>query len=224
MRASRRTALAGLLVVLAAPGGVFAVAQDAPATQQAPLQPPSPAAPDGSTRVRLTAGPDVEVPGVIRFQGGIMSAAAIIRQDEDTVSLRVEGREVTVLRPKRRAVGVINDADAASLQLTSEAGRSVTVPRRAIERYEVSKGRISRLRNALIGFLVGTVAGCLITIATSDGCTEEPGALAPACVIPYDVAAPVVGAGLGAGIGAGIGALMPRPTRWTTLPLDQLPN
>lgn len=208
-----------LLLALMAPCSAMAQSQGGNPAQH--TLPQATSFSPGTPRVRITAGSAVNVPGVIRFEGFTpKSDGTILGENADTVSVRVDGnRDVTVLRPLRRATGRISGSDPAQLLVASDTGALVTIPRPAIQRYEVSKGRASRLRNVLIGLAIGVGVGVAAGFADNE-CDNDPPRFMGGCIVQPQA----VGAVLGAGGGALIGALVPRPERWTTRTLDQLPR
>jgi hypothetical protein len=205
----------------------MAQGQDEASAQHTLPQASSLKSPGSDTRVRITAGPRVEVPGVIRFEGLTpTSDGTIVREEADTVRVRVDGdSDVTIVRPLRRAVGLITHSDPTRLLVDSGGGATVTIPRDAIAQYEVSKGRASRRRNVLIGVLVGGGLGAVIGFAAGSACHEEPsqGFGFGNCYMAAEGGG-VIGLMFGAGGGALIGALVPRHERWSTRPLSQLPK
>jgi hypothetical protein len=219
MRTPSRTPILGVLLTLVA-SGAFAATQD---SSPAEVLPGQPAVPSG-TRVRLTAGTQVELPGVVRFVGTMpITDGSIVANGKETVSVRLEGQpDVTIVRPLRRAVGIISESDAARLLVTSDIGGTVTIPRPAVARYEISKGRASRLRNALIGLLIGSVGGAAIGFANGKGCTDVQYFGFNDCFGEPEVST-VAGFLIGGGSGALAGALWPRPERWSARPISQLP-
>ena len=227
MRGPNRIGTVALLLALMAPCSAMAQAQDKTSAQHTTLQASSLESPGSDTRVRITAGPRVEVPGVIRFEGPTpTSDGTIVREGADTVSVRVDGdRDVTILRPLRRAVGLITNAESSLLLVDSGGGATVTVPRDAIARYEVSKGRASRRRKVLSGVLVGAGVGAAIGFAAGNACHEEPSHEFGFgnCYMASEGGA-LAGLMFGAGGGAAIGALVPRHERWSNRPLSQLPK
>ena len=225
MKAQHRHATAGLLLVLIARSGAIAeAAQEAAVTDPNAIRSASPG-PTSGTRVRITTGPDVELAGIVDFHGGTPATkGAVIENDASTVRIRVAGQpDVTVLRPRRSMAGVITQSDAARLLIAPEGGSVVTIPRDSIARYEISKGRVSRRRNLLIGLLVGGAAGAALGFAHGNEC-QPSGALFDLHCLMEPAASAFGGLLIGAGSGAAVGAFIPRHERWTTRPLTELPK
>ena len=226
MRGSNTIGTVTLLLALMAPCSAMAQTQDDASAQYSLLQASPLKSPGSDIRVRITAGSIVEVPGVIRLDGFTRtSSGTIVAENADTVRVRVGGDgDVTILRPLRRAVGLITHSEPARLLVDSGGGTTVTVPRAAVARYEVTKGRASRRRNVLLGLLVGAGVGAAIGLAVGSACDEEPsGGFGGNCYMASEGGA-LVGLMFGAGGGAVVGALLPRPERWSNRPLSQLPN
>ena len=226
MKARHRHAAAGLLLVLIARSGAFAeAAQEAGVTDPSPSRSASPGPTSSGPRVRITTGSDVELSGIVDFQGGTPATkGALIESDADTVRIRVAGQpDVTVLRPRRSMVGVITQSDAARLIVAPEGGSVVTIPRDGVARYEISRGRVSRGRNVLIGLLVGGVAGAAIGFAHGHRCQPRSNVEIWHCWMEPE-ASTLFGLMVGAGGGAAVGAFIPRHERWTMRPLIELPN
>jgi hypothetical protein len=115
-----------------------------------------------------------------------------------------------------RLVGRIATADREALTLDLNANQRVSVPVRAIERVEVSAGRHSRWRGALIGagigaLLVGGISG--IALATSDDDSWEEVGAGVGLVYVTPLAALAVGA---------VGALASPGERWENVPRERL--
>ena len=101
-----------------------------------------------------------------------------------------------------------------------------SVPIAAVTKLEVSRGRNSfgAGRGALIGVLVGGVAGWIVGYAGYEECVPSGGLFDCAGVFSPEVAAfggAMVLGTLGAGIGAVTGALV-KTHRWVEVPLDRL--
>jgi len=231
MRAPHAPATTCVLFMLIASGAFAGAPQGGVPGQNTAAVRSSLESPGHGARVRITSGAAVALPGVLRFDGLTpMTDAVIIHDDADTVTVRTDGdRRVKVLRPLRHAVGVITRSDLERLVVDSGATEVVTVPRDAVVRYEVSKGRASRRRNVLLGVLVGGGVGAAIGFAAGNACHPEP--VAPNsgfptfgnCFMAREGGA-LAGLMIGAGGAAAVGALLPRHERWTTRPLSQLPK
>jgi hypothetical protein len=116
--------------------------------------------------------------------------------------------------PSGRLAGTVVRASADELWLKVNDGRTSVVPREAIERLEVSQGRRSRGRGALIGAGLAAAAGLATTAIWSATCGSDE------CQI---------GTGFGLFLytplammtGAGIGAAVPPGERWQSVPDDR---
>jgi hypothetical protein len=120
------------------------------------------------------------------------------------------GARVRVLAPRvaeRSLVGVLlaNDGDGLLVK-RDEGGVSVTIPRSAITRLEVSRGRKSKMRAALIGAAAGAGAGAAVGAMTwSEGDQY----------FYFDKGSYIaVNSVLLGGIGALVGALLPQGEKW----------
>jgi hypothetical protein len=160
---------------------------------------PAAAQPAGLERYRITVGPVVELPGVIRLDGKQITGS-VVASDKDSATIARDGARVAVVRPRRSIVGVLSNNGYQTLALTRDREPAVTIPRAAIVRVERSSGAPSRGRSALRGLLIGAAAGVVIGVS-------GPGSQ---CGFPCNRAAfgAVSGAFLG-GIGAAIGAMLP---------------
>lgn len=135
----------------------------------------------------------------------VLAAPAL--QAQDTLRL-AEGTRVRVSAPDlalRNQTGSVVSLSADTLFLARGAERTlVAVPRGAITRLEVSRGRGERGKSALrmagIGFLAGAAAGALFGLSCTD----------PECNEYLPAIAAAVGAGFGAAAGGVIGATQGR--------------
>jgi len=113
-------------------------------------------------------------------------------------------------------IGTVVEIDDETLSLRVGEGETpAVVPREAITRLEVSAGRKSRGRGALIGAVVGGLVGAIALAATPEpSCGPNPWS----CIgISKEEAAPAV-IGLGAGVGALVGLAITPGEKWTVLP------
>jgi hypothetical protein len=102
------------------------------------------------------------------------------------------------------------DGNALALRLPDREELTV-VPREAITKLEVSHGRRSRGRGALIGALAGFAVGA-IAVAATPGDDE---------MFTAAEATAMVGA-MGAGLGALIGLAIPPGEKWESVPTAQI--
>jgi hypothetical protein len=142
---------------------------------------------------------------------------------EDAISL---GTRVRVLAPRiaeRAIVGVLVGADGDDL-VVKQAGSnvSIAVPRIAISRLEMSQGRASKAKGALVGAGMGAAAGAAFG-AGPRNCRNAPGCEALTDTAFGSNSNYVAGSVLvGAGVGALVGALVTRGERWRVAPTDSV--
>jgi len=128
-------------------------------------------------------------------------------------------------RPRVRvtAPSVARSRISASLVAEDEAslsiaiGRAVmTIPRSAVTRLEVRRSRGHRAAHALLGGVLGAVAGGVIGYATADKCDDRVNFLYGGCLLTptnYGEMGAVAGAVLGVVVGAAAGS----GEKWETI-------
>jgi hypothetical protein len=117
----------------------------------------------------------------------------------------------------KRMVGTLVRLDADSMQLRlSDVDELARVPREAITKVEISRGRRSRGRGALYGALAGLAVGAGAVLATPR--CEEPDCWE---IFSKGEGAALVG-GLGAGLGALVGLAIPPGEKWESVPIAQI--
>ncbi len=138
-------------------------AQDSSAS---PSQPTSSRRADplpAGTRVRLTAGPVVDVPGLIRLDTSVAyqseaknAAAGIVSSDETAVTVQDSNRRrVTVPQPRAIIVGRVERWDGQILTVARESGPVISIPRGAIARLDRFDGTTPRSESARRAFIAG---------------------------------------------------------------------
>ncbi|HEX8694785.1 MAG TPA: hypothetical protein VF746_20330 [Longimicrobium sp.] len=147
------------------------------------------------------------------FAVAVLAAPALHAQDAPRLA---EGTRVRVTAPALaidRQAGRVASLSVDTLFLARGPERTLTaVPRGAITRLEVSRGRGERGKSALrmagIGFLAGAAAGALFGLSCTD----------PECNEGLPAIGAAVGAGFGAIAGGVIGAARGREA-WEPVPL-----
>lgn len=134
---------------------------------------------------------------------------------QDTVTI---GTRVRVLAPgiaEGSIVGVVLSTDGDDLLVRREGNTgSITLPRAAISRLEVSRGKRSKAKGALIGGVIGAGAGAAIG-AASWGCNGDVGCELARDLVFESKGGYVAGySALGAGVGALAGVLLTRGEKW----------
>jgi uncharacterized protein Veg len=176
---------------------------------------PPPASPSGQSangRRRITSGIPME-----RALALLTTSPAIGEpvpsHDGMTVTVTVnDGRRFTILRNGGRLVGDIAADAGTSLVLTTDDGRSVSIPRAGIAKHERWNGVVARRRNVLVGLLVGGAGGALVGLHHGRGCVSH-GFVDLHCLGEPATSA-FGGLLIGGGGGAAVGALWPRHERW----------
>jgi hypothetical protein len=172
----------------------------------------------GDIRVRITTSRVVEVPGVVRLEGGT-TTGSIVSSDADTVTVTGLGDQVvTVSRPQRSFVGAITETSEQTVTVARDRGPAVTIPRAAIARLERRDGRRSRGRSAALGFLIGAGGGAGVGFLIGANC--HPSGFLSCFLEPWG--STLGGVILGGAAGAVFGALIRPPERWKRVPLDWL--
>ena len=149
---------------------------------------------------------------------GAMSVAATVLLAQDIVQpARGTRLRLTLASGGRRLVGTLTTLDDGALTLlTPHRTDAVVVRREGITRVEVSTGRQSRARGALLGAAIGAGAGAVIGVAgglaTSGEGEKTYGAVASGAISAF----------LLGSIGAGVGLVVPPAERWNELPLDRV--
>lgn len=175
--------------------------------------PQSAAMPAG--RVRITSGISLDQ-ALLLISPSPAAGNPVVSGDGMTMTVAVrDGHTFTVLREGARVIGNVAGTVGGSLVLTLEDGRSVTVPRTGIVRYERPNGVPSRKRHALLGLLLGGAGGTLVGLLHGQGCVERPGVMFSCFGEPGASAA--AGFLIGGGGAAAVGALWPRHERWTVV-------
>jgi len=126
----------------------------------------------------------------------------------------MEGERIRIATPsaEQPIEGRVLRADGSAIAVTRHDGRVIEVPRAAIERLEVVRGRRSyRRRGAIIGGIVG--AGFILGGYIFDSSCPNWGD--PRCVM-YPAAISAASAALVGSVGAGIGSLI-HQDRWVRL-------
>ena len=138
-----------------------------------------------------------------------MPTAAALAQEPSEV---IPGTRVRITAPtvaEKRLVGTITAWGPENLTVTSEKG-PIVLPRGAVSRLEVSRGRKSRGRGALVGAGIGVGAGVVGGFAHG---SDPPG------LVSFNASFYAFGYGiLGAAAGALIGLAITPGERWEELP------
>jgi len=156
---------------------------------------------------------------------GLVSASAPSLWAQDEFSAGPGSRVRIKLAPSRAPEGRVAllsgvvgtlvrvDDETLTLQVDGTA-QTLGIARRSILRFEVSAGRRSRMKNALVGAGVGLGAGGLLLIAYfGSDALSNGGDLATSTLMMGTLTVPVF---------ALAGALLPTPERWKQLPLDRI--
>ena len=171
-----------------------------------------------ATTVRVTASHTAFEDGLLLMSPGTGASVPIVAQDADTVTLRTDDtRELTLLRSGRRVIDRLAGSGSATLTIALERGPFVTIPRSAILRYEREDGRRPRRRGVLLGLAAGAIGGAVVGLVRGQGCRSSGGFDLHCAGEP--AASALGGALLGGGGGAVIGAFLPRPQRWSPVPV-----
>jgi hypothetical protein len=172
------------------------------------------------SRVRLSAAPRVDVPGLFSGTARTHSSRPYERRDGLLVFARDDGSREAVIAPGARVRGTLVDADPAWLHVRlSEKGGVDRIARASVARVEVLRGRKRATRQgALVGLGAGAAAGATWFYLLSG----PEGSDTPRSVGGFLVSAAVVGAG-GALVGAGLG-LLGTDEDWREVPRDALPG
>ena len=113
-------------------------------------------------------------------------------------------------------VGRLQSLDSQSLTLVVEGQPSpVVLSRQDVTRFDLSRGRRSRGKGALIGLGIGTAVGALAGIIHG---SDPPGTFLAFSAAEYATGFAL----LGASVGAVVGLAVPPGERWETLPLDRV--
>jgi hypothetical protein len=169
-------------------------------------------------RVRITTGAIVELPGVVRLDART-TTGSVIDSDEETVTVHGTALDaITLPRPHRKVVGVVETADSEAVTLVRKNGSRVVVPRGAIAKVERANGRRSRARAAGLGFLIGAGGGA--GVGYLFGATCNPTGFLGCFLQPW--ASTFEGVVLGGAVGALVGAVSPPKDRWMTVSRDWL--
>ena len=160
-------------------------------------------------RVRVLTSDVISVPGVGRIDTQELRLDGKVSRGPDTLTVtRPSGDEVTLPRARTLLIGevVASDADTLTLRMDRRDVR-VSVPRTALARLDVSRGRPAHgtLKGAALGGAIGAIGGAVLGLST----TEERGIFTPA-----DVGK--MGAALFGTIGALVGVAVGRAERWET--------
>jgi hypothetical protein len=181
----------------------------------------APTPPEGialGSRVRLSAGPRVEVPGLFSGTAKTHSSRPYEKKNGLLVFHGDDGRREAVIAPGARVEGVLVGAEAEWLHLRrSESGPPYKIARVSVARVEVLVGRKRAARQgAAVGFGVGAAAG----IGWAYMLSGPEGSDSPRSFAGFAVSAAVLGAG-GAGVGALLG-LLGTDDDWREVPRDAL--
>src|SRR5574341_123609 len=128
------------------------------------------------TKVRLSAGRVVEIPGVVRIDGMNASASGrVVLNNTEMIAVQVPGQEapVALLRPGVRLPARLTaiDDDAITISLEGQP-YSFRVPRFELTQLEMSKegkpAGLRILRGAGIGLAVGALGGAFLGLMSGD--------------------------------------------------------
>jgi hypothetical protein len=147
----------------------------------------------------------------------------VLAQPVPTLETGARVRVVAVAASSKPVIGTIVRVDERMMELRLADRKDLTfVPRAAIKKLEVSRGRRSRGRGALIGALIGGALGAIAVLATP-GQSCEPSSNPWSCIggISKGEGALALG-GLGAGLGALVGLVIPPAEKWTPVPMAQV--
>lgn len=127
------------------------------------------------------------------------------------------GSRVRLVAPStspERLTGTIVRLDATALELQmADRKQPALVPRDVITKIEISHGRKSRTRGALIGALAGAAVGSIAVLATPDTSCNA-GDLFECLGGPTQGEAALIVGAMGAAAGALVGSLIPPGERW----------
>jgi hypothetical protein len=138
--------------------------------------------------------------------GILMAGGTVLRAGDETepaAGARVRIRVSPGVEPPRkgsRLTGTLTESGPDSLVLTLPDERRVTIPRAAIRKMEVSRGR-HRGKGALVGAAVGLGVGLAVSGAAGATCDGWSCLGAGALLVVGTPVATVAGAGLGAAAG-----------------------
>jgi hypothetical protein len=172
------------------------------------------------SRVRLSAGPRVEVPGLFSGTAKTHSSRPYEKERGLLVFRGADGGREAVIAPGTRVEGVLAGAEPGWLHLRrSEGEPPYRVALASVARVEVLVARRRAAREgAAVGFGVGAAAG----IGWAYMLSGPEGSDSPRSFAGFAVSAAVLGAG-GAGVGALLGLLGTKDD-WRVVPRDALPG
>ena len=171
----------------------------------------------GPALYRVTTGVVVELPGVIRLEGDTISGP-IIASDGDTVTVRSgDGRQVTLVRPRRTIVGPLTAGADGTLTVERGDRPTLTIPRGAIAKLERSAGRPSRTRSIGRAFLFGAAGGGAVGLVVGSRCTGNYSGAGPPNCLGEPASSAMKGVLMAGSAGAVIGALTSHQ-RWIEVP------
>jgi len=125
---------------------------------------------------------------------------------------------LTTATGDRPLVGRLVAADAATLTLQAPGQSEPVVVRRAgLTKVEMSAGRHSRGRGALLGAAIGAGAGAVIGAVAGAASGDDEGDEAYGAVAGASVTAVLLGS-----LGAVVGLAVPPSEKWQELPLDHV--
>lgn len=154
--------------------------------------------------------------GSAGFLGLVVFLSAGVARAQSIPELRPGARVrlVAAAFSRRPLVGTVSRLDATAVELqTADRNQPTLVPRDAITRVEISVGRRSRSRGALIGGSLGAAIGVIAVLATPGEPCEPNLFGCPPFGITKGMASVLIG-GIGAASGALIGSLIPPGERW----------
>jgi hypothetical protein len=158
------------------------------------------------TRIRAAAGPAAAAACLLVAASAFADGVAAMDSLAPGTRVRVEASGLT----RSRVVGTFRSLDGESLEFVADGSQEpVRIPRERISRLETSKGRGSRLVDALVGGFAGGAAGALVGKASS----SKSGYM--------ESAAEAGAAILGALLGTTIGAAIPPGERWQDVPASR---
>jgi hypothetical protein len=167
------------------------------------------------SRIRVRTGQVVAIPGVVEMRGArTLAQRPIRRMSERAVTLELESTQlVNVIRPGYRIVGMIAGAAADRIELRTESGQVLVIPKTAIERVEVPGEVRPGTTRAGMGFGVGATIGALVGLVGDLQCRGD-------CTSWGFLSA--FWGGIAGGAGAIVGALASGET-WRRVPAATLP-
>jgi hypothetical protein len=183
----------------------------------------APTPPEGiafGSRVRLSAGARVDVPGLFSGTAKTHSGRRFEKENGLLVFRAADGAREAVIAPEARVEGALVGADPEWLHLRrSEGEPPYRIARASVARVEVLVGRKRAARKgAAIGFGVGAAAG----VGWAYMLSGPEGSDSPRSFAGFAVSAAVVGTA-GAGVGALLG-LLGTDEDWREIPRDALPG